>query len=237
MIATSDNCNFLSNIEFLLGKQDKHPWGKQIGLSTGTVSRMFQGKIPGHEVLNAISKYENASITWMVTGETSPYLITTLIDDEELAEHLNELLDQDWKISILNGKTKQSVIVLSKPAQYQINNKIIDYTAIEVMSGPLGKLTYNKLLDVEKVCVLEDIDEVTLTRIIRGQVGTRGILELINNTNCLYKIIERRATERVSENVMSYQTLDEKHFIEKFRALKDDDQKTIINLMDSLLNK
>jgi len=220
-----------------LGKQDKHPWGNQLGLSTGTISRMFKGQIPGHEALNAISKYENASITWMVTGETSPYLITTLFDDESLAEHLHELMAEEWEVFIFNSTTKQSVIVLKQPAKYSINKKLIDYTAIEVMSGPIGQLTYNELLHVGSVFVLDNIDEFTMTKIIRGQIGTRGILQIINNTESHFKINDRRSENRVSDHSPEYSTLDEKNLLQKFRALTPDDKQTIINLMNSLSKK
>lgn len=218
----------------------KHQWGKARGFSAGVVDRIFRGQIPGHEVLNAISMYDNVSLTWLVSGLGSPYLVFSGSADDEVAEQLQEFLSEKWSIVILSAPSnKEDAIVLMRPSTYEYKEKEIEYLDLKILVGPIGLMTSQLLKNSKQSIASIEVSEFVLHRITRGQSSNSDILKHVNTKNykkagfthaTKYKDKDRRSLPQI-------ETLEEKKLILGFRSIEEDDKKTILNLIDSLTKK
>jgi len=241
LISKNVNCNFLSRIEFLLGNQKKHNWGKERGFSPGTIDRLFKGQIPGHEVLTAISMFDNASITWLISGSGSPFLVVATSQDDEFAEQLQDHLLADHEIHIFNNPSiKTTAIVLSRRSTYTYKDKTIQFTDIKIITGFIGIITRQFLKECKEHHKTENliVSEFCLHRISKGMASIMDIFNFMNDA--VIKTIdfdEVPAHTIDRRRLPQIETLDEKKLLTGFREIGDDDKKTILNLVDSLKNK
>jgi len=103
-----------------IGKQKPTPWGKSIGLGSGTVTKIFKHEeAPSVKHLLTISKALGKSIDWLLTGENlsttettvaenqSDYVPSVLSPEEQLyIDNLTKILKSD------NEQNKEAVIGL-----------------------------------------------------------------------------------------------------------------------------
>ncbi|MER2527430.1 MAG: hypothetical protein ABTR07_05835 [Candidatus Competibacter denitrificans] len=67
---------FIDRLKFLTGGVRPHPWGTRLGWDRGLISRAFSGKqLPGPEALTQLAMIERVNLTWLLTGEGTPYLV------------------------------------------------------------------------------------------------------------------------------------------------------------------
>ena len=170
--------------------RDKYPWGHAIGLGKGTIDGMTRGgSTPGGDTLSAIARYENARVDWILDGRGSPYNVTCAPSDEDAAELLDELLEQNplWSPTVLTDG-KRIAVLLDAAASYQVKDgkeddgtprfREIRYFAIEVIVGTIGTLT----MEVVKGHSLPDnvalvrTSEEKMKQVTRGAVGTWRLL-------------------------------------------------------------
>lgn len=127
--------------ETLLQGRSVVPWGESVGLSTGTVHRLSKGKFPDPEKLITAVRVERVSLSWLVDGKGSPFLVTATNSDEETAELLYETLDDepDQVVTLVcTAHGQPRVAVLTQPAQFLHKEQWTDYTAVQVIAGPIA---------------------------------------------------------------------------------------------------
>lgn len=175
--------NFLSRLQWVLGEQDKYPWCERIGVGAGRGNTMFgtrdkAGAPPTAEGLNAIRHYENISTLWLLEGKGAPCLVTTLASDEAGARQVHQLLDgQDWDIHIVTDHLAFAV-VLTRPGQYQVKDRTIDCTDVEILAGALAGKTMTALhegassMPAWKV----EVDGHTLADLVGGRISNLKLL-------------------------------------------------------------
>lgn len=121
----------------MLGNRTPYAWGTSTGIGRGAAQRLADGLMPGGQLLARIARVENLSITWLLTGAGTPYLVYRADTDADAARHLHALLDEDgWTINLVASDAARA-LVLTQPASIDR----IDYTIVEVLAGPLAERT------------------------------------------------------------------------------------------------
>lgn len=171
---------FPKRLQRLLEGRKQTPWGEQLGSNKGTIYRMFQGEIPRWETLCAIQHAENASLSWLLTGEGAPYLATRRDTDAQCAALAGGLLARarNWSAYIAYGQACLRCLVLTRPAAFQVGGRRVPYTALAVVAGPIGPQTLSVLegLAGRQHLWLAPMADDAVTHIAQGEVGTFGLL-------------------------------------------------------------
>ena len=166
---------FSERMEYLLGNRKKHPWGKSLGLSHGLVARLFDGELPASEKLIPICKAENVSLTWLIEGSGETYMVHHSFTDEETAETLSNYIDDEkWEVLVLKNHIYPAII-LTLPTTMLVGKKHIDYTAIEIIAGPINTETLHILKSTH--CSVSEIspDDFTMRRLYAGKMSNQEI--------------------------------------------------------------
>lgn len=119
------------------------PWGLSVGLPLGTGHRLKKGKFPDPESLIPAVQIERVSMSWLVDGTGTPFMVLPAASDEDAADLLSMLLgDEPNQTVTLVGSERGAgvVVVLTQPAQVSRGDTMLDYTAVQVVSGPIDTL-------------------------------------------------------------------------------------------------
>lgn len=138
--------------------------------------------MPKGEALALIAKAENASFQWLITGEGSPFSVFRGRSDAECAEQLDiHLGEEDWRVHVITDGPNHAY-VLTLPGQYQIKDRWVDYTIMEVITGPCGNETaqviYRRTFHFESgplELYLVNVDIDTMHELVSGTLGTYKI--------------------------------------------------------------
>jgi len=168
---------FLSRIRIILDWRDRYPWGALVGMTRGTINRIFnEGQIPTGETLSAIGRVENCALSWLLNGQGSPYIVGRCENDEECAERLDELLEEKgWTIHLLTDGERYA-LVLTQPAIFFIKERPVEYTACETLAGPIGEETLQTIQRSGHHAFTVTLPAEQITRLIAGQLGTYALL-------------------------------------------------------------
>ncbi|WP_156972476.1 helix-turn-helix domain-containing protein [Nitrosospira sp. NpAV] len=136
-----ENLNsFAERLKAILGERNKHHWGIALGIGRGTIGNTFNGSVPTSEALNAISRSENVSTTWLLEGREDPYYVRKFTDDDECVNYLDAVFLERWTIYLVTDQ-KHLAVALTMPAQYKIKEEWVSYTPVEVLAGRCGRKT------------------------------------------------------------------------------------------------
>lgn len=149
-------------------------------MSKGTISRLFEGRIPTADTLTAICRAENCSLSWLLDGKGAPYLVGHCDSDEECAERLDDLLAENgWSVYLLTDGERHA-LALVQPGQFDVKGRPVDYAILEMLAGPFG----NRVAIQLSGCITSGtpVSHVRLpaehmTRVCRGEVGTHELLQ------------------------------------------------------------
>lgn len=68
--------NFVDRLNVILGGRKPHPWASALGWQKTLVHRIFNGKqLPSPDYLASLAAAERVNLTWLLTGEGTPYLV------------------------------------------------------------------------------------------------------------------------------------------------------------------
>lgn len=236
---------FLDRLHWLLGGRKPHPWGAGIGWGTGVIYKTMQGVIPGHAYLIALARAENVNLNWILTGEGRPYLVATCRDDEEAADLIKAHLADaaDWSVFVLRSGDRTG-IAMTLPGSYGLKGKDYPYTAIEVITGPIGPKTLLALQKhrLNKTAAMVDMSSEEMESLERGELGTwdltreGGILQRRGGAALQTQLLY------VAEGKPAYTAFTlagkrERKLIERLRQLDDDDLGAVEGLLDRLPGK
>lgn len=174
---------FLSRLLWVLGGQEKYPWCERIGVGAGRGNTMFGTRDkpatpPTAEALNAIMRYENVSITWLLDGKGAPCLVNIFTRDGEAARWVAaELQAHSWEVHVLTDR-QTYVLVMTRPDRYQVKERHIDYTRVEIVAGVLAgeTLAVVRQRPAGQPSYRVDLDQDTLQSVARGQVSNLPLL-------------------------------------------------------------
>ncbi len=173
--------NFLERMNFVLAGRRPFVWGKAVGLSTGTMSRITSGHVPGADILGLISRVENCSVSWLLTGQGNPYLVHRHDRDADLSDDLRaHLVDEPWRLHLLEDGAR-AVVVLTLQAALGEGDGAVGYTAVEAFCGPFGPVTAD--LVRQYVATAARCAEAEISAACGGRVGSYQLLEWITRGN------------------------------------------------------
>ncbi|MEW6647173.1 MAG: hypothetical protein AB1450_08250 [Pseudomonadota bacterium] len=191
------------------------------------MSRIREGLIPTADSLTAICRAENCSLSWLLAGKGPPYLVGRCDSDEECAERLDELLEENgWSVYLLTDGERHALALL-QPGQFDVKGRPVDYTVLELLVGPFGRGAAMRLGD----CITSGIPVSRaqlpaehVARIYRGEVGTYELLQrdgglirfaapVTNHRSALLTV------QAVAETPANYAAGDEQKLLEAYREL------------------
>ncbi|NIR28158.1 MAG: bacteriophage CI repressor [Gammaproteobacteria bacterium] len=170
---------FVQRLHEVLGGRRQTPWGERLGSNKGTIYRMFQGEVPRWETLCAIQHAENVSLSWLLTGEGPPFLVTHRTTDAGCAEWVEARLEgADWIVYLVLAPGGLHCLAFARPAAFDARGRRVEYTAVEILAGPAGRHTLSALeaLPAREGLRIARIADGDAERIACGQVGTFGLL-------------------------------------------------------------
>ena len=205
--------NFSERLTKVLDGRKPTPWGKGIGLNSATTSGLFAGKQPGSEILNAIMRKENVSLSWLLSGKGPQFLINHCQTAEAFYDLLGDLLEEErWNDIYVCNAPNGLTVVLTQPGQYDYKGTPIDYTVIEVLNGPVNDDLIqglsaekdigeqNKYSSHVHFCRLNEQDARDIsngcagTFDLFGDSNTQGILEYSSRTDYLEDLVPTATT-------------------------------------------
>jgi hypothetical protein len=121
---------------YVLRGRAASPWGRWVGLSQGTLSRLKGGALPDPVKLTATCRAENLSLTWLLDGLGAPYLVTPVTDTDEARRYVRMLRDEepDWHVLLVDSGPR-SLVVLHQPAEVDTPQGPCAYQAVSVLAG------------------------------------------------------------------------------------------------------
>lgn len=167
---------FASRLSSLISPRRRTPWGANLLIPSGTMTRMFTGDgiPPTYETLQKIARTENVNLSWLLGERVPRYNIAHCGPDDVLADELHARLSEEssWQVSMLIS-TRHAIFVLSQPAQIEEKRGVIDYTAVEVLTGAVGDTSAWEILgSPDRLHAAVFIDEHPMAAALQHGVGT-----------------------------------------------------------------
>lgn len=231
---------FISRLLFILGERDRYPWGDALGLTRGTINRISSGHVPGPEILGAISRSENVSLSWLLEGVGVPYRVARCQSDTEacalLTQHLND--EPGWAIHLIACEPAFAV-VLTNPCQIVSGNKTVDYFCVEIISGA-GPDTVRVALEARTSNPVRRL-RMSSKDLQRLSTGWMGNLELLGWRNTPGVLAQAKpvvdsppdlALLHVADPRPAYGIpVDERELLDLYRELPEPKKKAVLALL------
>ncbi len=115
------------------------------GLIEKTVKRVArQGRAPDGDFLGAMG-ITNASSSWLLTGQGSPFAIAFFEDDESATDFLDDLLAESQSLYLIANESRFCVASVVEVVT-SIANHQIEHKDITILAGNLGELSRQRAL-------------------------------------------------------------------------------------------
>lgn len=237
--------DFLSRIKLVLSGRKLFPWGASIGLGRGVMSGINEGRTPVADSLSVISRAENVRIDWLLLGKGTPFFVNHCASDQECADLVGDFMDEQWSVYLVTDG-RCIALVLSQPGQYQIGERWIDYTIIEVIAGAIGEATYERL----RSCLgpdnyipksgdlhLVETDRERFSELASGKIGTWVIATSPNSILSRARAIaidDLPESKAVAEEQGEFKSEKEKELLQTFRQLSNSDMDKALQIISVL---
>lgn len=128
--------SFDERLEVVLGDRKIHPWGKQLGMTRGTIQRLKEGSFPDPEKLMPACRVENLSLSWLLYGIGTPYLVQVAVDAGDAMDRIEALWsDEPWGMLVAHTDSNWTP-VLHQPAQLLLpEGSSLEYRLVQVITG------------------------------------------------------------------------------------------------------
>ncbi|WP_120510942.1 transcriptional regulator [Photobacterium salinisoli] len=173
--------DFVSNLEFLLAGRKQTPWGKSLGFPSATISRMFNGAIPGDKVLFAIRRSENVNLDWLLTGKGRPFYVDQVNTAESFSKTVHIMLEDEPHLDVyVCSLGERTILVFDQEGTWShAGSNPIHVHFLEVLVGPGSKELAAVLRNFPhreqiKIPLLSPEDEESIAT---GQVGTYRLFD------------------------------------------------------------
>lgn len=167
---------FAERIRFVAAGRRMKPWTDALAIPAGTRARMLkdEGIPPTYEMLVRLMRVEAVSLSWLLGATVAPYLVNRTLDDAETGERLEQLLrdEMSWRVTVLMDGNR-AALLLHQPAAIDVKARTIDYTAIELIAGPVGERAMAQLRDDQgRVVEVVRVPQQRMREIYSGLLGT-----------------------------------------------------------------
>lgn len=117
--------SFNERLARILDGRKLTPWGKELGLSNGVITDLGKGKAPGPDFLNAISVMENVSLSYLLSGTGSPFIV-----ENQPPETLN------GQIYFLSHNGLRAIVTVNQAEYtYERTQKTHQYQQVKIYRG------------------------------------------------------------------------------------------------------
>lgn len=230
--------NFLERLEHVLGERKKHPWGQGLGITRGTVDNMFKGVVPASDTLNAISRIENVSISWLLDGKGNPFYVFLCLDDEAAQSYAEDTLVDDGWSGYLISDGERLALAFTLPAEYEVKGVATPYTILELLVGNISMAMAEKLQAFPAVrwqyrCT---VSSAVMDDILNGQVGTWQLLLSPKFILSNAQKINDRGAATIEETLPRMKYTDRSSDLAtKIKQLNPDQQRALEAIIDAML--
>jgi transcriptional regulator with XRE-family HTH domain len=218
-----------------------------VGLTKATVDAIRnQGRTPSADVLMALSRCDNVSLHWLTDGRGSPYRINLIVSDADGWAILDELFQENsWILYEFTHPTSGVCLVLTQPGEFEIKGRVVSYTIVEIIAGDIGRNTLDRVACAEKdgmQILSAEVSEDEFDRLVSGMMGNYELLGWRNERGLIHTAIKGAPgiLDQVEEQRIEYgHNLNnvEKLLIDKFRSLSVPDQKQLLSIAETFVNK
>lgn len=174
---------FLARLHWVLADQDKYPWCDRIGVGAGRGNTMFgtrgkPGAPPTADGLNAIGRYENVSMNWLLDGRGPPCPVTVVASDEDGAARVQQMAQAAGGEWCVVTDHQQVVLVLLRPDRYQVKDRTVEYTQVDILAGAVAGRTLTALRELAPAGArsLVEVSPQTLCELAEGRLSNRRLL-------------------------------------------------------------
>lgn len=162
--------------ERILQGREFSPFLESIGLDTGSgASRLREGKFPDPQILIPAIRLERISLSWLVDGQGTPFMVLPIFNDADAANIITNLLEDEPNQTVTLVRTEFSskqTVVFTQPAQLVRGRHTFDYTAVEVLGGNIGNQALKAIVDHARGKLrLLHIAPASFVALTTGQMG------------------------------------------------------------------
>ncbi len=224
--------NLIDRLDFILGDRKKHSWGNSIGLLRGTIDNLFKTGEAKGETLAKIGRCENTSITWLLEGKGTPYLVAKCNSDDEAADYLNGLLEEKGWLAYICEAPDRNALVLSLPASFKTKKEeTINFTVLEIITSP-GTKTLNRLKQANIPSHTLSLNSDRFNRLSTGWMGNQELLALLTTAQQINSV---DLALLINSKPSPASPIDDPrlwHMLDLYRALTDSKRDEVIDSIE-----
>lgn len=177
----------LQRLDFLLHGRPPYSWSPEMGISNGGMGRLREGKFPDPERLEVALRAENISLTWWLTGQGQPYVVTL-----PRSNHPNRcmpLLDEHRKCWILRHDTGPPAAVLERECEVTLppsrNQEPVhrEFTASMVLGWLMSRADLDTIQRSGITCTTHSVGTGDVLPLIRGQAPWWKLRERLQSSD------------------------------------------------------
>jgi hypothetical protein len=140
-ISISGNSDFEARLDYVLRGRKLHPWGAALGLKPATITRLRNRQFPDPEKLMPACRVENLSLSWLLYGMGTPYLVTLALDGAEALDRIEKSIGPFSRQLLIAYSNRGWLPVLNKTEHLTLpDGSLLEYRATEVIGGNLQGL-------------------------------------------------------------------------------------------------
>ncbi|QNL13374.1 putative transposon-related DNA-binding protein [Microcystis phage vB_MaeS-yong1] len=178
----------LERFNTLLQGRKPHPFGASVHLSRGIVTRLMRGSLPDPELLGPMVRIERLSLSWLLTGEGSPYSVNHYVGDVEAWQDLKAKLSDEpdaWQIYLAVSPAGWTVVLDQECSTTMKGGKEYWYRATEVtggkVCGPVVARGIEHWSRLKKIQVLK-LSSAHWIKLVTGHLGNAQLWGLAGVT-------------------------------------------------------
>jgi hypothetical protein len=235
------------------GSRSTSRWERDAGIGTGNLHRALKEDQLNDENIRVLCSYENVNPDWLISGRGSPYRIIRCDSDLEFSEqiglyHTDEAASWTLTVIFRQSDNVPCAAVLTMPGQYQVKQRgkierlWVDFTLIEVMSGPIGPYSREAIKrDGWKKRQQVTLDDDVVESLCKGGIGTYALMQEPGYLKAAVPLDDKTLAEHAKSNVTdrtnSYTvplTPPEQRLLKTYRSLSNDDRERLLAIADAL---
>lgn len=241
-----------ARLQQVLGDRSAWKWARAVGLTPGTVGRMIEGHLPGAEKLIPAARMENLSLTWLCTGEGTPFLLTPIAADAD-ARALVEaaVTDTQWQVEVLACSDRYTIVLHAWQEDVALEGKLkYRWRRVKLLAGAsLGHSMLNGLhsppLTGPARIHHSRIQDDKWQQLVTGQIGTFGLFGdadhagLVNHSGGYLSALPVSSRGAIAEEHDSYKLMDTDtaEAVDIIHSAKPVERQTILRMIRGLRSR
>lgn len=235
--------DYEARLNFVLRGRKPHPWGAALGLKPATITRLKSGQFPDPEKLMPACRVENLSLSWLLFGLGTPYVVSLAVDGADAYELIDErMAEERWNLLITHSEAGWLPVLYQTADLTLADGSILDYRAIQVISGNLkgceALLRQRIEADVFPAWSSLPMREEEWRRLATGYMGTVELFERERSIQHSFvsDLDFPRLADRIEEGAAPYagQTSIEREALSIIRQLDRSDQSAALRMLHGL---